>query len=81
MADYSERGYKSVDIKSKLISLKLIWMKKMLDDNFHMWKYLAKVFLIPLGDAYLSHRNLSLSDQCIHASNKFPTFYQELINL
>ena len=27
IADYSERGYKSLDIKSKLMSLKLIWIE------------------------------------------------------
>ena len=81
IADYSDGGYKNVDIKSKLMSLKLIWIKRLLDDNFHMWKYLAKVFLVPPGDAYLFHSNLSLSDRCLHALNKLPTFYQELINL
>ena len=48
IADYSEGGYKNVDIKSKLMPLKLIWIKRLLDDNFHMWKHLAKIFLIPL---------------------------------
>ena len=81
--DYSEGRYKNVDIKSKLMSLKLIWIKKLLYDNFHTWKDLAKNFLIPLGDTYLFHSNLSLSDHChcLHALNKLPTFYQELINL
>ena len=81
IADYSEGGYKNVDIKSKLMSLKLIWIKRLLDDNFHTWKHLAKNFLMPLGDAYLFHSNLSLSDRCLHALNKLPKFYQELINL
>ena len=42
IADYSEGGYKSVDIKLKFMSLKLIWIKRLLDDNFHTWKHLAK---------------------------------------
>ena len=63
------------------MALKLIWIKRLLDDNFHTWKHLAKSFLMLLGDAYLFHSNLSLSDRCLHASNKLPTFYQELINL
>ena len=61
--------------------LKLIWIKRLLDDHFHTWKHLAKIFLIPLGDAYLFHSNLSLSDNCLIALKKLPTFYQELINL
>ena len=63
------------------MALKLIWIKRLLDDNFHTWKHLAKSFLMLLGDAYLFHSNLSLSDRCLHASNKLLTFYQELINL
>ena len=81
IADYSEGGYKNVDIKSKLMSLKLIWIKRLLDDNFHTWKNLAKIFLIPLGDVYLFHSSLSLSDRCLNVLNRLPTFYQELINL
>ena len=74
IADYSEGGYKIVDIKSKLMSLKLIWIKRLLHDNFHMWKHLAKIFLIPLGGVFLFHINLSLSDCCLHALKKLPTF-------
>ena len=81
IADYSEGGYKNVDVKSKLMSLKLIWIKRLLDDNFHTWKHLAKIFLIPLGSVFLFHSNLSLSDRCLHTLIKLPTFYQELINL
>ena len=67
IADYSKGGYKSVDIKSKLISLKLIWIKRLLDDKFYTWKHLAKIFLIPLRDACLFQSNLNLSDRCLHA--------------
>ena len=81
ITDYSQGGYKNVDIKSKLMSLKLIWIKSLLDGNFHTWKHLAKNFLMSLGDAYLFHSNLSLSDCCLHALNKLPTFYKELIIL
>ena len=81
IADYSEGGYKNIDIQSNLMSLKLIWVKRLLNDNFHTWKHLAKIFLIPLGSVFLFHSNLSLSDRCLHALKKLPTFYQELINL
>ena len=65
IADYCEKGYKSVDIKSKLMSLKLIWIKRLFDDNFNTWKHLAKIFLIPLGGVFLFHSNLGLSDRCL----------------
>ena len=38
IADYVEGGYKDIDIKTKLSSLKVIWIKKLMDDNFHAWK-------------------------------------------
>ena len=38
IADYVEGGYKDIDIKTKLSSLKVIWIKKVMDDNFHAWK-------------------------------------------
>ena len=79
IADYSEGGYKNVDIKSKLMSLKLIWIKRLLDDNFHTWKHLAKNFLMPLGDAYLFHSNLSLSDRCLHALNNYRHFTRNVL--
>ena len=53
IADYSEGGYKNVDIKLKVMSLILTWIKGLLDDNFHMWKQLATIFLIPLGGVFL----------------------------
>ena len=62
IADYSEGGYKIVDIKSKLMSLKLIWIKRLLDDNFHARNDLDKIFLILLSGASMFHSNLSLSD-------------------
>ena len=33
---YAEGGYKDVDIQSQLESLKIIWIRRLLDDNFHI---------------------------------------------
>ena len=35
VADYSEGGYKDLDIRTKLTALKVAWVTKLLDDNFH----------------------------------------------
>ena len=35
---YAEGGYKGVDIQSQLESLKIIWIRRLSDDNFHAWK-------------------------------------------
>ena len=63
------------------MSLEFIWIKRLLDDNFHTWKHFAKIFLIPLGGVFLLHSNLSLSDRCLHALKELPTFCNELVNL
>ena len=41
IGDYSVGGYKSVDIETKCYVLKFIWIKKLLDDDFHPWKPIA----------------------------------------
>ena len=35
---YAEGGYKDVDIQSQLKSLKIIWIRRLLHDNFHACK-------------------------------------------
>ena len=35
---YAEGGYKDADIQSQLESLKIILIRRLLDDNFHAWK-------------------------------------------
>ena len=35
IADYKEGGYKDVDISSKLLAMKISWIKRFSDDNFH----------------------------------------------
>ena len=37
IADYVDGGYKDIDIATKLESLKIIWIIRMLDNNFHVW--------------------------------------------
>ena len=38
IGDYSEGGYKGIDIKSKIVSLKVSWGTRLSDKNFHLWK-------------------------------------------
>ena len=32
---YEERGYKDVDIKVKIVALKIIWINKLMANDFH----------------------------------------------
>ena len=38
IVDYVDGGYIDVEIATKLKSLKIIWIRRMLDNNFHVWK-------------------------------------------
>ena len=60
MADYKEGGYKNIDISSKLLVMKISWIKRFLDDNFHPWKILPTRLLAPLGGSSIFHYNLQL---------------------
>ena len=48
IGDYAEGGLKDIDIESKLISIKISWVPRLKDSNFHPWKELATHFLLPL---------------------------------
>ena len=47
IADYVDGRYKDVDIATKSESLKIIWIRRMLDNNFHAWKAIPHTFAIP----------------------------------
>ena len=46
---YAEGGYKDVDIQSKLESLNIIWIRKLVDDNFHAWKSITNAMFLDTG--------------------------------
>ena len=49
IADYCEGGYKDVDIESKTAALKIKWVTKLLDSNFHPWKIIPNMFSLDIG--------------------------------
>ena len=38
ISDYEEGGLKDIDIKAKIASFHLCWLKRLYADNFHPWK-------------------------------------------
>ena len=60
-------------------ALKLSWIKRLLDSNFHRWKILAAKLLEPVGGTKIFHSNLSVSKQCHKVFTSLPTFYKQLI--
>ena len=43
-ADYKDGGYKDIDIETKISSLKVKWVSRLLDNNFHPWKIIPNLF-------------------------------------
>ena len=77
IADYVDGGYKDFDIATKLEPLKIMWIRRMLDDNFLVWKAIPHTFDIQR----LFHNNFQPSQTCKNEINLYPKFYRELISL
>ena len=78
IGNFENGGLKDIDIESKLKPLKLSWIKRLLDSNFHPWKTLAAKLLEPVGGTKIFHSNLSMSRECHKVSTSLSTFYKQL---
>ena len=81
IGDYAEGGLKDIDIESKLLSIKISWMRRLKDSIFHPWKELATYFLLPLGGDSVFNSNLSLAPSLKAKCESLPAFYSEVIKL
>ena len=69
-------------LKTKIAALKIKWVTKLLDSNFHPWKIIPNLLFSDLGGTRtLFHENLQLSKQCLAKIKQYPTFYYELIQI
>ena len=79
IGDYAEGGLKNVDINTKLKALKLTWVRRLSDDNYHPWKVLPGEYLtLPNGDSVF-HRNFESNPFLLRKLNSLPTFYKDLL--
>ena len=76
---YTEGGYKDVDIQSQLESLKIIWIRRLLDDNFHAWKSIPNALFLDLRVNAVFHDNFKPFTYCMQKIQFYPPFYQQLI--
>ena len=74
---YAEGGYKDIDIQSE--SLKIIWIRRLLDDNFHPLKSIPNALFLDLGVDAVSHDNFKPSTYCMQIIRSYPLFYQQII--
>ena len=82
IADYSEVGYKDINITSKISSMTFSWGTRLLDNNFHPWKIIpTKIFTVFGCLKIIFHPNLQLSKCCPKNIDNIPEFYKELVYL
>ena len=59
IGSYEKGGLKDVDLESKFQSLRIIWVRKMLDKaNSHPWMAIVNTVLKDLGGVNIFHTNL-----------------------
>ena len=77
ISDYSKGGLKDIDVASKFKSLRLNWLKRLYDDNYHPWKNIPLHFLNEAAvNSVLFLPNLDIPFKNIE---NIPEFYQNVI--
>ena len=68
---------------STLISaLKVSWLTRLLDDNFHHWKVIPNLLFLDVGGLKtIFHYNLKLSKYCRQKVSRFLKFHYELVQI
>ena len=79
IGSYEEGGYKDVDIATQFNALKMIWLRRLLDNNYHPWKLIPTKHFSPLGGVTLFHSNLKLADSSLRVVKNLSLFCQELV--
>ena len=72
---------KDIDIKAKLESLQIQWIKRLTNNNFHSWKIIPNVLLKDVKGVSLFHSNLALSGACELKIDNYPEFYKSIVDL
>ena len=81
ITDYVDGGYKDVDIETKLSSLRIIWIRRFLDNSFHAWKAIPYSLLSDIGVTSIFHFNFKPSLFCAQKMTHLLQFYQQMIAL
>ena len=72
---------KDTNIKAKLDSLQIQWVKSLANKNFRSWKITPNVLLKDVGGVSLFHSNLALSDTCKLKIENYSEFYKSIDDL
>ena len=79
IGEYRDGGLRDVDAEAKILSLKMSWIRKLKDSNFHSWKVLANHLLSEVEGETIFHANLSFSEKFGQRMNDPSLFYKELV--
>ena len=60
IGDHAEGGSIDIDMESKLIPIKILWVRRLKNSDFHPWEELASQFLSSLGGDSVFYSDLSL---------------------
>ena len=81
IGDYKEGGYKDVDIEVKIGALKIIWINKLMPNDFHAWKAIPNIVFDKIGIRSVFHYNFKPLKNTSQKISLLPQFYQELVSL
>ena len=70
-----------VYIPSSRKSLKVLWIRRLLDDNFNSWKLFVEHFSRLIGGKYIFHENLKITKSIDGLVKELPEFYKNLFSV
>ena len=80
IGDYKEGGYKDADTEVKIVALRIIWINKLMANDFHAWKAIPNFLFDKIGTRSVFHYNFQPSMNTSRKISLFPQFYQELVS-
>ena len=61
--------------------MQIQWVKRLTNNNFHIWKIIPNILLKDKGGVSLFHFSLALSDACELKIDSGPKFYKSIVDL
>ena len=70
---------KKVDVDTKLRSIKISWLRRLFDNNYHPWKIIPLKMIEQYDKSLILHSNFSFSRD--HQFCMMPPFYLEILQI
>ena len=74
ISDYSNGGLKDIDIRAKIKSLNLSWIRRLFNENFHPWKNIPLKLINDKYGQEIFYPNLKLTPP-----ERLPIFYKKIL--